>query len=117
MNHYRNARAIYDREPCRRTFNEDLELHLMNGVVFSTPDFFLMGRAVPRGACHSDIINPAVVFAPALCDCWHVHVLAGDGQRAWSILPYAMQWMSFERNNRLKFYPMADMQRIFSFHK
>ena len=60
-NPYAEARAVYDREPCRRTFNEDLELHLMNGLVFSTPEFFLMGRAVPRGACHADIINPAVV--------------------------------------------------------
>jgi hypothetical protein len=111
------ARAIYDREPCARSFNEDLELHLMNGVVFSTADFFLMGRAVPRGACHADVINPAVVFAASLCDCWHVHVLAGNGRKAWSILPYPLQWMSFERNNRLKFYPMADMQRIFSFLK
>ena len=117
MNPYRQARAIYDREPCRRTFNEDLELHLMNGLVFSTSEFFLMGRAVPRGASPADIVDPAVVFAPSLCDCWQVHVLAGDGKAAWSILPYPMQWMGFERNNRLKFYPMADMQRIFSLLK
>jgi hypothetical protein len=106
------ARAIYEREPCSRTFDEDMALHLAHGFVFSTPSFFIMGRPVPRGAYEDQIVDPAVVFAPELCDCWHVHVLAGDASRAWSILPWPLEWLSYQRNNELRFFPMADMQRI-----
>jgi len=107
-----HARRIYEREPCANSFEVDLQLHLANGFVFSTPAFFIMGRPVPRGAYEDDIVNPAVVWSPELCDCWHVHVLAGDAGKAWSILPWPLPWLGFERNNELRFYPMADMQRI-----
>lgn len=106
------ARVIYEREWCANPFEVDLQLHLSNGFVFSTPDFFIMGRPVPRGAYFGQIVNPAVVFAPELCDCWHVHVLAGNASKAWSILPYPLQWLGYQRNNELRFFPMADMQRI-----
>ena len=112
MTPFDQARAIYGREWCSRTFDEDLALHYAHGFVFSTPAFFVMGRPVPRGAFAADVVNPAVSYAHELCDCWHVHVLAGDASKAWSILPFPLKWLSFQRNNELRFFPMADMQRI-----
>jgi len=114
---YVAARAIYDKEWCARSFDEDLGLHLHGGLVFNTPDFFLMGRCVPSGAPPDEIVDPAYLFTPSLCDCWHVHVLAGDAREAWSILPYPMRWMSYQRNNVLRIKPLRTMQRLLSLSK
>jgi hypothetical protein len=100
------AAAVYDREPCVRTFNEDLHGHYLNGFVLSTQDIFYMARPVNKSAHPWDICNPYVRFAPEECDCWHVYMFAGKGKLmdVFNYAPLAYEWGSFERHNKLRFY-------------
>ena len=111
MSPYQRARAVYASEPCARTFEEDMEHHLRHGFVFSTPDFFVMGRAVYSKAPHAQILNPAFQFHSDLQDCWHVYLMAGDIAMAWGILPYPLPMFSLERRNELRFYRFTDIAR------
>jgi hypothetical protein len=95
-----------------RSFEEDLVLHLQHGFVFSTPDFFIMGRAVVRTAAPEWILDPANPFAREDCDTWLVYLAAGDLGKAWSILPWPLPWLAFERNNDLRFYELARIRRL-----
>lgn len=52
------AAAVYLSEPCARTFREDLELHLLNGVVYSTPTAFIMARYVARDWPALSVVDP-----------------------------------------------------------
>jgi hypothetical protein len=99
------AAAVYQREPCVRTFREDLEAHLLNGFVMSTERFFYMARPVVKSASPWDIVNPWIVFPEEECDCWHVYLYAGDMSFIFSHAPKAYPWGSFERHNKIRFYP------------
>ena len=105
------ARRVYDLEPCARTFWEDVDWHLLNGFVFSTPDFFVMGRPVISSAEQSKIVG-LHLFPPGLCDCWHVYLQAGDMSRAWGMLPWELPLVSFERNNVLRVHHLASIRRF-----
>lgn len=107
-----DAAEVYQREGCARTFREDLELHLLNGFVFSTPEFFAMGRAVVKSANPRVLVDPAHVFPAAECDCWHVYLFAGRMHRAFEIIPWELPWFSFERGNELRFYPVSSIRRL-----
>lgn len=98
---------VYEREPCARSFREDLEAHLLHGHVFSTPEYFCMGRAVRRDADAADIVNPWVSFPMAECDAWMVYLVAGDMRAAWSCFPKLLPWVGFERSNRLRWVSFA----------
>jgi len=104
MTAFEMAREVYRWEECARSFGEDLNLHLAHGFVFVTPDVFLMARPVIKNAPKDQILSPWIQFPRA--DCWHVWLAAGHG--ALAVLanyePYPLPWISFERNNRLRFY-------------
>lgn len=109
------AAEVYEREACARSFREDVEAHLLNGFVFSTPDFFIMGRAVERDAAPTLILDPLHAFPRESCDCWHIWLFAGNMERAWSIMPWSLKWFSFERKNELRFYSADAIRRLSSF--
>lgn len=97
------AAAVYQREPCARTFREDLEAHLLNGYVLSTPATFVMGRLVQRDAPPELIVDPWHRFETG--DCWLVYLAAGDilrEARRW--MPWPVPWLAWERSNRLRFW-------------
>jgi hypothetical protein len=110
---YERARAVYASEPCVRTFEMDLLLHLRNGWVHSDPDLFFMARPVSRSAAVADIVDPAVVFEREECDCWHVYLLAGEISLVWRFAPYLLPWCSFERLNAIRFYPCNKIVKRF----
>lgn len=112
MNPIAQARLVYALEPCARSFLDDLEAHLGLGFVYSTPDFFVMGRPVQRSAPAHLIIDPSVSFERSVCDCWHVYLAAGNLGKAWGILPWPLEWLSFERKNELRFYKASDIRRL-----
>lgn len=112
MSPYELARQVYGSERCVRSFEEDLEAHLVTGFVFSTPDFFIMGRPVDRQADPALIVDPCVAFARERCDCWHLYLFAGDMEKAWIIEPWALPWFSFERKNELRFVPSRSIRRL-----
>jgi len=103
------AAAVYDREPCARTFREDLEAHLLHGFVFSTPSYFIMGRPVDGNSTQKLICNPWVSFPSP--DCWHVYLYSGHLSDAFANIPYILPFVSFERNNILTKHPLANIQR------
>jgi hypothetical protein len=105
------ARHVYKSEPCVRTFEQDLNWHLEHGFVFSRPDFFVMGRPVVHTAPAIYIVGQHR-FPSAVCDCWHVYLMAGNVGRAWSMLPWDLPWVSFERENVLRFHPLASIRRL-----
>lgn len=109
---YEQAKAVYEREHCARSFAEDLHWHLLNGYVISRPDFFIMGRHVDSKADPRLILNPCYLFHPDKCDCWHVWLFAGDITHAFSILPWPLPLVSFERRNDLRFLPMESIRRL-----
>jgi hypothetical protein len=96
------AAAVYKKEPCARTFAEDLEAHLLNGHVHSTPEYFIMGRKVRSGADYADIINPYVKHDNP--DCWLVWLYAGNMKKAFEAADVQLPMVAFEKRNRLKFY-------------
>lgn len=108
------AKAVYDNEPCARTFLQDLELHLTSGYVFSTPRIFLLGRPVPRSADPRDIVDPVVDFAAmgSKLDCWHVYLAAGDLLEFFRFEPFPLPYFSWERENVLRFYRRDHVIRL-----
>ena len=106
MTPFEQAREVYRREPCARTFEEDLILHLRFGYVVSTPEVFLMFRPVSSWWLEEWMVNPDIanMATPKSRDCWHVYLAAGDPSLFHQYFPYPLEWVSGERNNRLRCY-------------
>lgn len=102
------AAKIYQTEPCARTFFEDLEAHLWNGgYVFSTPEFFIMGRAVPSMAPVRMLVDPWNAFDEADCDTWFIYLAAGNMQRFFQCHDFVgvkKEWLAWERNNAIRWH-------------
>lgn len=109
---FEQAKAVYEAEPCARSFDEDLQWHFLNGYVFSTPTYFVMGRPVCSKAAHDLIVNPAITFPMDDCDCWHLYLMAGDMPAIFQLAPYHLPLVSFERRNELRFYPHGSLRRL-----
>lgn len=115
MTPYEAARAIYQSEPCARTFEEDLLLHMKHGYVISTPRVFLMARPVWSVADDYQIVDASYLLPgshESVGDCWHIHVLAGDMAEALSFMPFELPFVSFQRKNVLRFWPLASIKRL-----
>lgn len=112
MTPFDQARQVYEREACARSFEQDQLLHYLHGFVFSTPTYFIMGRPVDKDAPPALIVNPAHSFDRRVVSCWHVYLASGDLAAAWPVLPWPMPWVSFERRNELRFYPMERIRRL-----
>lgn len=95
-----------------RSFTADIEAHFVTGFVFSTPDYFIMGRPVFRTGDPKLILDPWHRFPWADCDCWMVWLAAGDLGKAWTILPWPLPWLGFERGLELRFVPAEAMKRL-----
>lgn len=116
MTPWEQAIAVYQSELCFRSFDEDLRLHMRHGFVFSTPEFFIMGRPVVSLA-HNDLITDSAHQFPVQdCDCWHVALFAGDIDKAWPVLPWELPLMSFQRRNDLRIVSLAALRRLSRFH-
>lgn len=109
------AAAVYEREECARTFREDLEAHLLNGYVFSTPTMFMMGRPVRHDAPPEDLVNPWVVFPREECDAWMVYLAAGNLAEFWTVEPFPLVYVIFERQNVLRCFYAKHVKRLCSF--
>ena len=74
-------------------FASALERNYQQGFVFSTPDFFIMGRELNGG--------------------WFIEGMAGEMARAWSILPYPLPTITFARfDNNLRSVPLSVVKRL-----
>lgn len=95
-----HAAAVYSRESCARTFREDVEAHMLNGYVVSTPEMFVLFRPVNWMNGTSAIVDPW--FEHEECDTWHIYLFAGDVTNLGKHIPYPLPRVSFERNNVLR---------------
>lgn len=84
----------------RGSFRDDLEAHLLNGCVFSTPDFFVMGRPVSSSAPEALILDPWHAFPAADCDGWLIYLAAGNWRQAVALLPHPLPRIGWERGAR-----------------
>lgn len=109
MTTFEKACAIYQSEPCARTLREDLEAHLLHGMVYSTPKAFIMARYVSRRMSDADIVNPWISEPTGLADCIHIYLAAGDLTQFFTFPHDPVKWISFERENQLRFYPYATL--------
>ena len=90
-----------------------LEAHYAHGFVFSTPDFFVMGRPVDSQEAYSLIREPTYTFDRDRQDAWWVYGLAGDTHKAWNILPYHLPLIGFERFDEIpRFYSITTLRRL-----
>lgn len=105
------AISVYGKEACSRTFNEDISWFLEHGFVFSRPDFFVMGKPIIRGADSSQVTG-LYKFPSSDCDCWHIYLMAGNIAPMFSIMPWPLPWVSFERGNELRYYQTESIHRL-----
>ncbi len=99
------AAAVYESEPCARPFREDLEAHLLHGLVFNTRESFIMARYVSKDWSPQDIVNPWINHKDgSQLNCIHIYLASGDITEFFTFPHQSVKWVSFERNNRLKFY-------------
>lgn len=92
--------ALYGGAEGGRSFREDLEAHLLNGYVFSTPEVFAMGRAVSSRAGTEAIRDPWHGFAREDCDAWLVYAMAGRVEALLRLIPYPLPLLGWERAGR-----------------
>jgi hypothetical protein len=92
------------------------EWHKEHGFLFATPDFFIMGRPVIRGAPLADDAGNPIQFDRRRADAWFINCMAGDMHRAWSIMPWPLEWIGFCRvrfgEKELHFVPTATLMRL-----
>jgi hypothetical protein len=98
------AAGVYAREPCARSFTEDIEAHLLGGFVHSTPSAFVLARPVPRHADPHDIVDPWVTWSPEDCDAWWIYLAAGEVGTLLHLFPFHTTWIGWERRNRPRFF-------------
>jgi hypothetical protein len=112
-NPFDQAAGVYDREPCARTFDDDLVAHLRFGYVFSTPEYFIMGRPVDSQSEDYLLLNPSLKFERT--DAWLVWLYAGDIQQALNILPIDLPYVLFQRKNELRRYSLARFKNFLAY--
>jgi len=106
------AKELHVTETGPRTFRNDVEAHLLNGIVFSTSTAFIMARYVCRAWPASAIVNPwqnDLTCAPL--DCLHIYLAAGNISEFWTFPHQPVTWISFERRNILRFHPYDTLKR------
>lgn len=102
------AAQVYQDHPTTRDFLPDVVHHLVHGYVISTPEIFLAFRGVDSSAHPDQICDPSVTFHRV--DCWHVWIAAGNWPAMLARhLPYRTRWISWERQFRLRFWPLEKL--------
>ena len=97
MNPFDQIAELYKKYPQPRTFEEDLAAHISTGYVVSTPDYFIMGRAVDRYAKPDMIEDPWHSFTDP--NAWLVYAFAGSRRNSLSFVPFRLKWIGFQRRN------------------
>lgn len=108
MSPYETIRAKYEASEHDLPWEAWEDLYKRTGFVFATPDFFAMGSAGRKG-------ETLVLFGDGEKDTWYIFAFAGDMAKCWSILPYELPWIAFERirggKRELAFYRTEDLRR------
>lgn len=90
-----------------------VDRHFQYGFLFSTPEFFVMGRPVMRGARAELIRDPSATFDGMAVDAWWVHGAVGNLRAMWDVMPAALPYLGFERwDDNPRFYPIETLRRL-----
>ena len=112
---YLEIHREYTQHPREQALGWYIAWHMENGFVFSTPDFFIMGRPAVKLALKK--WGPVLSIPdPSTADCWYIHAMAGNMAKAWTILPYDLEFVGWERMRggelELTTVPLADLRRL-----
>jgi hypothetical protein len=107
---FSDAAAVYDREPCARSFEHDLYLHFLHDTVLSTPEVFVMLRPVCRDWPVEWLHDPQRTDPNG--DAWWIWLLAGDAAPVWALHP-PKPWVGFERDNLPRFHRYVRLRRFY----
>lgn len=106
MKPYEAIRAKYEASEHDLPWGYWVEWHLRHGFLFNTPEFFAMGYPIIKGAELVPVLDG---------DCWYLFALAGSMSKCWSILPWPLPWVGFERildgKREMRFYRLEDLRR------
>ncbi len=111
MNPYQRMEEWYRQHPGVRLFGQYVDWHLQGGFVASTPDYFVMGRAVSSKAPEWQITESMKLWPREEEDCWYIFAMTGDLSKVWDALPYHLPLICFNRHNR-KDLNFATLSRI-----
>ena len=96
---------LYRQHAPENSFADDVRAYMAAGYVISTPEVFIMGRAVSRSGTFEQIIDPTHEFADEEKDTWLISVFAGQSRNFLQFLPYPLMWLAWSRRNGpLRFY-------------
>lgn len=103
----------YAANPQQFPFGFYLDWHHRHGFVFSTPDYFIMGRAVDKDAFDPEVLDIAI---HGKLNAWYIHAMAGSLSKAWDILPFPLGWLGWERvrggQRELGWYKTEEIRRL-----
>lgn len=112
MSPVEQAKALHVAEAGPRSFREDMEAHLLHGLVMCTPTAFILARYVSREWPAEWVVNPwKNEVTCARLDCLHIYLAAGDIREFFTFPHNHARWISFERRHILRFHPYAILQR------
>ncbi len=104
-------RQLYARKGLN--FDAYARVHIDRGFFFSTPEYCVMGRPVCRQWTKEEVFDPTSVAPRAIADAWFCHAMAGDISHVWSILPWPLGWIGFQRfDNVLRWVPTEVIRRF-----
>ncbi len=92
---YEQAYDLYmAHNPTEQSFSWYCGWHMQNAFLYSTPEFFIMGRPAIKQSLEN--IGPTLAHE-RFPDTWFIHCMAGNMRGAWTILPYYLPWVGFQR--------------------
>ena len=119
MTPYERGEKVYEGMHGVWTLAQTIEWYATHGgFVFITPEIFLITRPVRKDADPDLIASPHAFYAPD-CDCWAIHLEAGDMSKAWPLVPWDLPWVCFGRildgkRKGLRFYRTETLRRLTS---
>jgi hypothetical protein len=90
---------LYHIYPQPRTFEQDVAIHRLTGVVIEGEDFFLMARGVKHDAGFCALSNPEVSFPRQVQDCWLIYAYSGPLGVFVTVAPYYLPLVCWARRN------------------
>lgn len=106
------VKEAYDAISGPGAFRDDLEALLLNptACVWSSHELFVAARRVYSRDHYEVIVDPHAQAKTK--DCWHVHMLAGCIQKAFTLAPVELSYVSYESRHRLVILPFNRFRRL-----
>lgn len=103
------AAEVYEKEVCKNSFDLDVALYLKFGYVIATPQVFLMGRPVEKGASYQQLMDLTHQFESP--DCWWIFLAAGNLKEFFRYEPFPLPYFGWERSNKPRYWKRKDLIR------